>query len=93
MVVMVGRSTTDATVTKAVTAATTAMAAMEIPFAVGTVGSHSGDRQCITAVAVVLVVGRHSASHDGILQHEWRPAMGGCNNALLRLWQGVTEME
>ena len=78
----------DATMTKAETAATTATAAMEIPFAVGTVGSHSGDRQCITAVAVVLVVGRHSASHDGILQHEWRPAMGGCNNALLQLWQG-----
>ena len=69
----------DATMTKAATAATTAMAAMEIPFAVGAVGSHSGDRQCITAVAVVLVVVRHS----GILQHEWRPAMGGRNNALL----------
>ncbi len=49
---------------------TAAMAAMEIPFAVGAVGSHSGDRQCITAVAVVLVVGGHSASHDRILQHE-----------------------
>ena len=83
----------DATMTKAATAATTAMAATEIPFAVGAVGSHSGDRQCITAVAAVLVVGKHSSSHDGILQHEWRPAMGGHNNALLQLWQGVTEME
>ncbi len=70
----------DATMTKAATAATAAMAATEIPFAVGAVGSHSG-----TAVAVALIVGRHSASHDGIFQHEWRPAMGGCNNALLRL--------
>ena len=67
----------DAIVTKAATAAIAAMAATEISFAVGAVGSHSGDRQCITAVAVVLVVGRHNASHDGILQHEWRPAMGG----------------
>ena len=82
----------DATVTKTATAATTAMAAMEIPFAEGAVGSHSRDRQCM-AVAVVLVVGRNIASHDGISQHDWRPAMGGCNNALLRLWQGVTEME
>ena len=89
----VGRSATDATMTKAAKAANAAITAMEILFAVGAVGSHSGDRQCITAVAVVLIVGRHSASHDGILQHEWRPAMGGHNNALLRLWQGVTEME
>ena len=85
MVVTMGRSATDATVTKTATVATTAMAAMEIPLAVGAVGSHSGDRQCIKAVAVVLIVGRHSASHDGILQHEWWPATGGCNKALLRL--------
>ncbi len=77
----------NATMTKAATAVNAAMAAMEIPFAVGAVGSHSGDRQCIMAVAVVLVVSRHSAFHDGILQHEWRPVMGGCNNALLQLWQ------
>ncbi len=78
----------DVTMKKAATVATAAMAATEIPFAVGTVGSHSG-----TAVTVILVVGRHSASHDGILQHEWWPAVGRCNNALLQLWQGMTEME
>ena len=70
----------DATMTKAVTAATAAMAETEIPFAVSAVGSHSG-----TAVAVVLIGGRHSASLDGILQHELWPAMGGCNNTLLQL--------
>ena len=57
MVATVGGSATDATVTKAATAATAAMATMEIPFAVGAVGSHSGDRQCIMAVAVVLIGG------------------------------------
>ncbi len=69
MAATVGRAVMVATMAKAATAVTKAIAATEI------LCFYWGYRQCITAVAAILVVGRHCISHDGISLHAWWPAL------------------
>ena len=74
MVATVGRVVMVATMAKAATAVSSAIAATEI------LCFYSGDRQRITAVAAILVVGRHCISHDGISLHAWQPSL--CNGGM-----------